>query len=733
MPPLDPKKASPKAPSHAFPEASLAPAPEALPESLAAPPAALSSAPSLGALWHSLRRSWVLVLPLALLAGLVGGAAAWCLVPAEYTSTVSFRIRAVSGMDGAEDFDDVKRTQLALVKSPEVLGEAIRRSHVADQYGVAYTANGLSKKVTAAYSDKQILTVSLSGESPEAVAAVLNALREAYPDRVHAGEQKRIKDAIEVNTKLLRETENQLRDARVLRNAAEAAAGIPAESLLASLQAEANTEWKMARDELKKLEDEVRPLESKKKRLEGYLKKWQEGALPDLSLAAGDPDIRDRLDKLAAYKKAQEDIGKIREEIDKTRRRVPDRAFLKESRKERAALTALLRESDRLVESEVKGVLLQVNSDLQDRAGPLARAKEQAQEARQKAERFKKDKQSVPPEVEARRDHVSQLETNLKKITEQDANLKNMMRLNRQVEPLAEAVPSTEKEYGKPLKYSLGAFALLFAVALVGGCLLEARHRRVSASDDVRDGLGLRVVGTIPALPSAARKKSLAALSLGGLDSQFGLTEAVDSVRTTLLHSRHADGARIVMITSAVTGEGKTTLASHLAASLARAWRKTLLIDADLRNPNANNQFDLPASPGLCEALRGEVEFEDAIKPTTLGRLWMLPAGQVDGHALQALTQDGLAEVFERLKDQFDFIVIDTSPVVPVPDALMLGKHADAVILSVMKDVSCMPAVYAAQQKLEDIGIRVLGAVVIGEKTETYGRPIPYGPPGGGV
>jgi capsular exopolysaccharide synthesis family protein len=274
----------------------------------------------------------------------------------------------------------------------------------------------------------------------------------------------------------------------------------------------------------------------------------------------------------------------------------------------------------------------------------------------------------------------------------------------------------------------VGAFFLMFALGVIGGCLLEARHRKVSASDDVREGLGLRVVGTIPALPITARKKSMSALSQSGLESRYGLTEAVDSVRTTLLHSRHADGARIVMITSALTGEGKTTLASHLAASLARAWRKTLIIDADLRNPNVHEQFDLPAGPGLCEALRGEVEFEDVIKPTMLGRLWMMSAGQVDAHALQALTQDGLAAVFDRLKDQFDFIVIDTSPVVPVPDALMLGKHADAVVLSVMKDISCMPAVYAAQQKLEDLGIRVLGAVVIGEKTESYGRPVPYGP-----
>jgi capsular exopolysaccharide synthesis family protein len=186
------------------------------------------------------------------------------------------------------------------------------------------------------------------------------------------------------------------------------------------------------------------------------------------------------------------------------------------------------------------------------------------------------------------------------------------------------------------------------------------------------------------------------------------------------------DGPRVVLVTSAVGGEGKTTLASHLAASLARAWRKTLFIDGDLRNPAAHQQFGLPAGPGFAEALRGEVEFGDAVRPTPLSRLWVLTAGKCDNHALQALAQEGLGGAFERLKEQYDFLVVDTSPVLPVPDALLLGQHADAVLLAVLRDVSRLPAVHYARQRLEGLGIRVLGAVVLGEKVETYHRPIQY-------
>src|SRR5207247_1833903 len=140
---------------------------------------------------------------------------------------------------------------------------------------------------------------------------------------------------------------------------------------------------------------------------------------------------------------------------------------------------------------------------------------------------------------------------------------------------------------------------------------------------------------------------------------------------------------------------GKTSLASQLAASLARAWRKTLLVDGDLRNPAAHRLFDLPLEPGLSEVLRGEVNVTDAVKPTSLSRLWLMSAGHWDAHAVQALAQDGVGTMFEQLKEQYDFIVVDSCPVLPVADSLLLAQHVDGVIFSILRDVSRMPSVHA--------------------------------------
>jgi capsular exopolysaccharide synthesis family protein len=196
------------------------------------------------------------------------------------------------------------------------------------------------------------------------------------------------------------------------------------------------------------------------------------------------------------------------------------------------------------------------------------------------------------------------------------------------------------------------------------------------------------------------------------------LQESVDAIRTVILHQARTNDLHVIMVTSANSGEGKTTLTTQLAASLARGWKRTLVIDGDLRHPAAHKLFDVPPEPGLAEVLRGEVEPGDAIRATPFSRLWVLPAGNGDNHAIQALSQDNVRSLFEQLKQQYDFILIDTPPVLPVTDTLLLGQHVDGVLMAVLRDVSRAPALYAAQRKLAPLSVVMLGAVVLGAEAE---------------
>ncbi|HZT80483.1 MAG TPA: AAA family ATPase, partial [Gemmataceae bacterium] len=280
----------------------------------------------------------------------------------------------------------------------------------------------------------------------------------------------------------------------------------------------------------------------------------------------------------------------------------------------------------------------------------------------------------------------------------------------------------------KDAKKQLFATLLAAVAGLAGACFgvgwWESRARRVHTAEEVATGLGLRVVGAVPPLPVPALRLPtvVAEAEAGG----HQLLESIDGIRTMLLRDASSSGRRLLLVTSAVSGEGKTTLASHLAGSLARAGRRTLLIDCDLRRPTLHQLFEVPPHPGFSEALLGEVPLAEATRATSVPGLWIMPAGQWDRGVLRALAGEELQKAFATLRQHYDFVVIDSHPVLLATDSLLVGMHADAVILSLMKDVSRVPRASAACQRLADLGIPVLGAVVNGLPEDDYGGAYPY-------
>jgi capsular exopolysaccharide synthesis family protein len=177
---------------------------------------------------------------------------------------------------------------------------------------------------------------------------------------------------------------------------------------------------------------------------------------------------------------------------------------------------------------------------------------------------------------------------------------------------------------------------------------------------------------------------------------------------------------RSLLVTSAVDGEGKTSLAGHLAISLARAGFRTLLVDGDVQAPSAHALFDLPAAPGLCEVLRGEATADQAVRQTGLPGLSVLPAGAWDLIARQALVGHRWKAVKVDLEAGYDFVVIDSGPILLVSDSLLLARDADGVLLSVLIDVSRVASVEETRDRLRTVGANVLGVVVNGVVTPSY-------------
>lgn len=247
--------------------------------------------------------------------------------------------------------------------------------------------------------------------------------------------------------------------------------------------------------------------------------------------------------------------------------------------------------------------------------------------------------------------------------------------------------------------------------------LVEMRGGRVSGPDDLSGRFGADVF-SVPPLPTV-RSNAQGSLEAPGRDPKFEqFVQQLDHVRVALCGEGGHDGrGRCVLITSAVGGEGKTTLAAQLAVRCAEAGASTVLIDADLRRATLGRLFEVPDCPGLSDVLRGDATLEDALVPITqVGGCQLLPAGSPEANPNRILRGKNFAPMLERLRRTFDVVIIDTSPVLPVPDALILGRLADGAVIATRHDQSRFPAVERANNLLTGAGIPVLGVVVNGAR-----------------
>jgi capsular exopolysaccharide synthesis family protein len=317
-------------------------------------------------------------------------------------------------------------------------------------------------------------------------------------------------------------------------------------------------------------------------------------------------------------------------------------------------------------------------------------------------------------DLQAYQEEIAQAEEVAKKVGAEVAALDVELQAPPRVSLLEGAALTLSEDARRRLKAAAMAGAGALAAAVLAISYLEFRARRIGTVDEVVQGLGLRLVGALPALPHRGAGLLAAPDEPRGRPWNRLFVESIDATRATLLHASQTESCRVIMITSAMAGEGKTSLSSHLATSLARAGRRTLLLDCDLRRPAIHYLFDVPAQPGLGDFLMGQADLDGACWPIQSSDLWVMPAGRCDERAIQELARPRARQVFDRLKERFEFIIVDSAPVLCFADVLSTAPLVDAVIFSILRDVSRAPLVYAAYERLATLGIRMLGATISG-------------------
>lgn len=261
-------------------------------------------------------------------------------------------------------------------------------------------------------------------------------------------------------------------------------------------------------------------------------------------------------------------------------------------------------------------------------------------------------------------------------------------------------------------------FAVAGILALGGGLalafLLELIQTGVKTSVEVERSFGFPVVGVIPFLGSGKKRRRSSHDKLLGtvVDTPLSpFSEAVRAVRIHLQRSNPDRAQKVLLVTSSLPGEGKSTVAKLLAASSAMAGQKTVLADCDLHHQRISAAVG-KKQPGLVDVLAGKAQIEDVIIEDPATKTFIIPAGSNAGNPADLLISQRMHEVIRQLRENYDLVVLDTSPLLSVVDALALATMVDKILVIVEWSRTPRASVSEAFKALRPEAHRIAGVVL---------------------
>ena len=283
----------------------------------------------------------------------------------------------------------------------------------------------------------------------------------------------------------------------------------------------------------------------------------------------------------------------------------------------------------------------------------------------------------------------------------------------------------------KPNRQSIVLLSVLAGLVLgtIIAFLREHLDNTFKTKADLEERLKLPVLGVLPSIKTRRRTKELPERHvLSTPRSPF--SEAINDVRTSVIFSHVDEPPKVVLVTSAVPDEGKTTLASNLALAF-RKRGKTLLVDADLRKGRLDEIMGIDAEFGLTDMVSGQCSPDDAIVPDPEAEdLFVMTHGTLPPNPIEFVSSNRFANDLANLRKTFAYIIIDGTPLLPVSDSIVLSKLVDCVIVVVRADRTTRDAAAEAVKRLQAVGIAPAGLVmqqVDMRKFRGYGQPYEYG------
>lgn len=682
-----------------------------------------------------LRRWWKLSVVLGAVLAAIAGVIAYMTYIPQYQSVTWLKLNPRTWVLTPDEIDRrvFINTQRELVRSPPILAEALAKPGVASLPifdGVDDPINWLAGRIAArSVGDSDLFTISLESRYKDSVAKVVNAVREAYIANIN---NETLKSNDTNLTALERERQRRFSDIEndknrlgILRQELDEKGGANVK-----INDEDEIRLKTLADDLRKqlssVEVEIMTKTAELNGLERAIgdpssikiepKALEEHVDADPTVAAlyeqRDAEAKKMADlnkfatkegsivatKIKAY---AANIAKLEEKIDETRKAVRpeiEKHLLSEARKHREELLGVTRKKLEADQNKLEALTQQYKKAQEDalNAGQTTLAIE-----------FLKD------DIERKVDVFQKIVDRIEAIRTESTRLP-------QVQLLLEAPEPIEPIGRGPLTQGLIVAGVAFLFPFAGFFLWELKSRRVGDVDDVREATNLRVIGEISTLP--VRTKFMPGSSKKFEESLTRFEESIDYLRTSILIARHQRHLQSLVVCSAASREGKSTVAAHLSSSLARGiGGRVLLVDADMRRPHLHRLLDQDPANGLVDYLAGRIEIDAVIRSTWVDRLDFVASGILDTPVGVLLASDRFERFLREAEKHYEFIIIDVPPILPVSEGLVIAKAADGAIYCSLRDVSTFSNAARACDKLRGAGVHMIGAVFNGVPSREYG------------
>lgn len=295
-----------------------------------------------------------------------------------------------------------------------------------------------------------------------------------------------------------------------------------------------------------------------------------------------------------------------------------------------------------------------------------------------------------------------------------EADLTQMLKVNNVRRLEAAVAPSSPISPRVRVNMLLAlAVGLLLGIGLA--FVIDLLDNTVKSQEQVEAVLGLPFLGIVPTIRA---QKGGSGLGLGDRDRfilqhpHSSAAECCRTIRTNLMFMSPDEPLAALLVTSSGPQEGKSTTVVNLAITMAQSGKRTLLIDTDMRRPRLHQTFGVPNEVGLANVILGEAPLEQALQRAGVPNLDLLTCGPIPPNPAELLHTESFQSVLASLRSRYDRLLFDSPPVGVLSDALVLGTMVDGVVLVVQAGKTSLPAATQARRRIEDVGGRIVGAVL---------------------